>query len=209
MAGDASVAGHCPACLLALAIDVPGEPDDRSQDRLISSCRVINLLGAGPRGATYLAEDATSPNRLVVLKVFGLTVDAAERPAIDRRIAALVRLRHLHIVPVLGGGVSEQGQPFVISPYVPSVTLTRHVNGVAPGVEARRRLIAQVDEAVRHAHDCGLTHGRLVAANVLVSVDAGQPMARVTDFGLDRSVSPRIDLEALEALRAELTQGPS
>ena len=202
--GERPTGGQCPACLLALAVDVPIEMEDGAEASPIRSCRVLNLLGGGPRGATYLAEATTGENRLLVLKVFGAPAEHAERETIDRRIATLVELRHPHIVPVLGGGLTQAGQPYVISQYVPAVPLIRHCHRLEPGLEGRLRLFSQVSSAVQYAHECSIVHGRLVTDNVLVSVKGGSHLARVTDFGIDASADAQADVEALAALRAEL-----
>ncbi len=137
--------------------------------------------------------------RTVALKQ--LPASLAENPALRERFRrearAAARLRHENIVPVHDVGEVD-GVPFLTMELLGGSTLASLLRDVhsgpagefAPPGSRRREAIAalaQVAEAVDHAHAQGILHRDLKPANVLFDA-SGRP--HVADFGLAREVSP-------------------
>jgi serine/threonine-protein kinase len=145
--------------------------------------RIERELGAGGFGVVYLAYDPDVKRR-VALKV--LHPGRLHQPEVvarfQREARATARLRHPGIVQLYD--YSRQGPPYYL--------VTEHVAGEDPRAWCRRQqatpaqvaeLVAQVAEAVEHAHAQGVCHRDLKPGNILVD-DAGRP--HVLDFGLAR-----------------------
>src|SRR5262249_54983221 len=150
----------------------------------IGRYRILRLLGEGGMGAVYEAEQ-DNPRRPVALKVVrpGLV-----SPGLLKRFAQeaqiLGRLHHPGIVPIYEAGVAEDGQPFFALELILGATLDEYVRRHALDPAARLGLLAQVCDAVQHAHEHGVIHRDLKPGNILVD-EAGQP--KVLDFGVARA----------------------
>jgi hypothetical protein len=145
--------------------------------------QVERELGAGGFGVVYLAYDPDVKRR-VALKVLhpGRLNQPEALARFQREARATARLRHPGIVQLFD--YSRQGPPYYLA--------TEHVAGEDPRAWCAKQratpaqiaeLIAQVAEAVEHAHAQGVCHRDLKPGNILVDAD-GRP--HVLDFGLAR-----------------------
>jgi serine/threonine-protein kinase len=184
LAADATADGLCPRCLLRLGLASDDEAVGTPAEVLARQvrCRLLTLLGAGPHGPVYLAEQETPRFRLVVVKLIELDCEAEEaRRRLDRILPSLLKLDHPGILPVLDGGAGDR-QVYLVSAYHPAASLLRHTSRSSLPVETRLQLLASVCDAVAHAHKAIEVHGHLVADNVLVPAREAAS-ARVADFG--------------------------
>lgn len=164
----------------------PTEPDSPPD---IKGFRITGELGRGGMGVVYLAEQAC-PRREVALKVIR---SSASSPGLIRRLMreadVLARLKHPGIASVLESGTfsSPRGgvQPFFVMDVVRGEPITNYVQTHGSSVHERLRLLAQVCDAVQHAHAKGVIHRDLKPANVLVT-ESGDP--KVLDFGVARLI---------------------
>lgn len=153
----------------------------------IDGYRIVGVLGRGGMGVVYDAEQS-SPRRRVALKTLplaGAVRDADRR--LEREAALLARLAHPGIAVVYGCGraAALDGLPYVAMEYIDGVPLDRFASVHGLDVAARLDLLADVAEAVGHAHGCGIVHRDLKPGNVLVRSDGS---VKVLDFGLARLV---------------------
>jgi serine/threonine protein kinase len=83
--------------------------------------------------------------------------------------------------------------PFTVLEYVGGTTLERVLDS-APGkgmaVERARRILRQVSQALEVVHAKKVIHRDLKPSNILLSMEAGAEVAKVTDFGLVKLVDP-------------------
>src|SRR5262245_39097820 len=150
----------------------------------IGRYRVVRVLGEGGMGTVYEAEQ-DNPRRTVALKVIraGLTSDSLLK-RFAREAQILGRLRHPGIAQVYDAGVAEGGQPYFAMELIAGVLLDQHAREHALDAGGRLELVAQVCDAVQHAHERGVIHRDLKPGNILVE-SSGQP--RVLDFGVARA----------------------
>jgi len=140
---------------------------------------VVRELGRGAMGIVFEATDRLS-QRPVALKVLSATDVSPQRLERFRREGEIVAaLDHPGIVRVYSTTVF-QGRPCLVYELVPGA---RTLGDALPRADQRTRVgwVAEVAEAVGHAHARGVVHRDLKPDNVLVGADG---RARVTDFGV-------------------------
>ena len=145
--------------------------------------RLTELLGSGGMGDVYLAERATGDfeQRVAVKLVRRDLASAAvtRRFTEERRI--LARLRHPSIATMFGGGLTDDGRPYLVMEYVDGVPLDRHCAERDLPLERRVALVIAVCRAVAHAHARRTVHCDLKPDNVLVT---GDGEVKLLDFGI-------------------------
>src|SRR5262249_57157889 len=88
------------------------------------------------------------------------------------------------IAQVYEAGLADDGQPFFAMELIRGLPLDEFADRHGLDLAARLGLVAQVCDAVQHAHDRGVIHRDLKPANILVE-ETGQPKG--LDFGVARA----------------------
>jgi len=104
----------------------------------------------------------------------------------DRETQVLGRLQHPGIAQIYDAGTTDPatgGQPYFAMECVDGRPITAHAAAASLTTDARLALLAEVCDAVHHAHQRGVIHRDLKPANILVDT-AGQ--TKVLDFGIAR-----------------------
>jgi hypothetical protein len=143
---------------------------------------VTDKLGAGGFGAVYQASDPDL-KRDVAIKVPYPHLVSREADA-DSYLAEaqnVARLDHPGIVPVYDVGRTPEGQCYVVSKLIPGGSLDRDLDKRKRSFDESAKLIAQVAEALHHAHQRGLVHRDIKPGNILLD-EHGRPL--LADFGL-------------------------
>ncbi len=161
--------------------------------------RIVRLLGKGGMGAVYLAERADGEfEQMVALKLLAphLVEDSfAEKFRAERQV--LASLNHPHIVRLLDGGVSEQGEPYLATEYIEGTTLDRYASEKKLNVSERVRLFLQICSAVEYAHQNLIVHRDLKPGNILVARDG---TAKLLDFGTAKLLANPGEKTATESM---------
>src|SRR5260221_9186987 len=204
--------GHCPACLLELALAEEARPtEDEARptqpgrfDHYQLCTRqegVLEACGRGGMGVTYRAV-ATVLGHAVALKV--LEAQVATRPEARARFLrearAAARLRHPNVASVSYYGVRESdGQCFYAMDLVEGETLEARVRraGPLPAPEALE-IVAQVARALAVAEAQGVVHRDLKPTNLMLA-KGPELTVKVIDFGLAKAADA--------ASEADLSQG--
>ena len=144
---------------------------------------------AGGHFATYrlIREIARDPARIVFEAVSAggsshprvalhvLAADGSD-PAVSALIHAhgdrLARLDHPAIPRLLDGGVTAEGSVYLASEYATGDSIDEWCRHRRLSLRDRVTLVAEVCEAVQHAHEHLVAHGDLRPSNVLVSADS-------------------------------------
>lgn len=161
-------------------------------ETVLGDFRLVRELGRGGMGIVHEAWQR-SLDRRVAVKVLApaLVASPSAIARFRREAAAAGRLRHPHIVEVLGFG-SEQGQHFFAMQFVDGQPL----HDCAERFREPKRAVAlavQLASALAHAHQHGLVHRDVKPGNVLVRAD---DHALLTDFGVARDEAlPSLTLE--------------
>jgi serine/threonine protein kinase len=194
--------GLCPSCLFRQALEGPG-PENGDLPRSNSPApafvppapadlaghfpqlEILELLGQGGMGAVYKARQ-TKLDRLIAVKI--LPPEVARDPAFAERFMrearSLARLNHPHIVTVYDFG--EANGLFYFSMEFVDGKNVRHLleAGKLPQAQALR-IVPQVCEALRYAHDEGIVHRDIKPENILLDKKG---RVKIADFGLAKLV---------------------
>ncbi|MFJ3770438.1 PASTA domain-containing protein [Streptomyces sp. NPDC090075] len=165
------------------------------------------LLGSGGMTQVYLAHDLRL-DRPVAVKT--LRADLVHDPLLQERFRGEARstasLNHPAVAAVYDTGehpVHGVGLPYLVTEYVDGTTLREALyTEPPPSVGHALEITAGVLRALAHAHHCGIAHGDIRPANVMLT-SAGR--VKVRDFGTARyDVDAGSDLYATGCLLYEL-----
>jgi len=156
--------------------------DILSPGQRVGRYTIRTRLGRGGFADVFLADDAELP-RQVAIKVPRRgrlqTREQVDRFLDDARTA--VRVAGPGIVAIFDVGQLECGTPFVVMEHIDGGSLRERWASQRPSPRLAAEWMAQIAEAVHHAHKKGFVHRDLKPANVLLDRQ-GKP--RVADFGL-------------------------
>jgi predicted Ser/Thr protein kinase len=150
--------------------------------------RIVAVRGEGGMGIVYDAEQL-EPHRRVALKCLRPGSHApASLQRFQREAELMGRLRHPGIAQIIeAGSIDDDGrQPFLAMEFVDGVPLLEALRD-AP-LTTRIEVIAEVAEAVQHAHAHGIVHRDLKPSNVLVEKVGERWRPKVLDFGIARAL---------------------
>lgn len=155
---------------------------------VVGGFTLVKRLGAGGGGVVFLARQDEPLPREVALKILRDTLDDAElRWRFDVERQAISRMNHPGIARVLDAGLTTDGRPWLAMELVPGEPICGWCDGKRLTLERRALLVAEVCEAVHHAHQKGVIHRDLKPGNILVAEDeAGDSRSWVIDFGIAR-----------------------
>ena len=144
---------------------------------------IVRELGRGGMGTVFLARRADGQYQHdVALKMIRRTVDASGLESRFRRERQiLASLAHANIARLLDGGVTADGEPFLVMEYVAGEPLLAYAARQRLDAPARVALFLQVCRAVAYAHGRLVVHRDIKPSNVLVTAE-GEP--KLVDFGL-------------------------
>jgi tetratricopeptide (TPR) repeat protein/tRNA A-37 threonylcarbamoyl transferase component Bud32 len=174
---DATTA-HDPA-----ASAIPAIPGQRV--RYIGDYELISLLGRGGMGVVYRARQITL-NRQVALKMISNSefASADQLRRFQNEAEAVAALDHPGIVPIYEVGTFEDQRYFSMK-LIDGRGMEKALADLKADPREAARIVAEVADAVYHAHQRGILHRDLKPANILLDHESH---AHVTDFGLAKRI---------------------
>ncbi len=155
--------------------------------------RILRKLGEGGMGEVYLAEHLVL-RRHEALKI--LHVELASDPdfvaRFRREARATNRVQHANIVGVYDFGQLPDGRFFLAMEYAEGDRLDSLLERVGALPVARTlHILAQLADAIDHAHARGVVHRDLKPANLMLTQHRGQlDVLKVLDFGIAKIIAP-------------------
>jgi len=161
--------------VLALA---EGEQEPPKQ---LGRYRLDQLLGEGGFGQVWRGFD-TELHRAVAVKFFTAwgAGSSGARALFRKEAQKVANLHHPHIVPVYDIG-QEGSYDFIVYQLIEGTSLAKRIAEARPSFKESARIVAQVAEALHHAHLCGIVHRDVKPSNILLDKEG---RAYLTDFGI-------------------------
>lgn len=161
--------------------------------------RVRDLLGQGGMGAVVGAVNVPTGAE-VALKFMNapgsLAPHAGERFEREARIGGTQR--HPNVVRVFDVGECQYGR-YLVMERLYGRSLAEHLAGGPLAVDEAVRIALGVARGIGHAHQLGIVHRDLKPGNVFLAdePDAEQPVPKVLDFGISRTLHSEEPLRTL------------
>jgi tetratricopeptide (TPR) repeat protein/tRNA A-37 threonylcarbamoyl transferase component Bud32 len=170
--------------------------------RYIGDYELLSVLGQGGMGVVYKARQI-SLNRDVALKMIRNSELASEDQIrrFQNEAEAVALFDHPGIVPIYEVGLHGDQRYFSMK-LIEGAGLDKRLKSSPLKPRVAAELVAEVAEAIHHAHQRGLLHRDLKPANILLDAE-GHP--HVTDFGL----SKRMEQESGLTMSGEIMGTPA
>jgi serine/threonine protein kinase len=148
----------------------------------IGRYRIERQLGSGGFGVVLLAHD-DELMRYVAVKVPHpeLLKNPKQSEAYRREARSVAMLDHPHIVPVYDVGMTDEFPCFIVSKYIPGISLAARMQQSRLSISEAVSIVASIAHALHYAHTQRLIHCDVKPLNILLSIDA-EPF--LIDFGL-------------------------
>ena len=165
----------------------------RQQGRRIGAFEIIREIGRGGMARVFLARRADGQfEQHVAVKLLrpGLDSDADhERFRVERQI--LASLDHPHVARLFDGGVTDEGQPYLVLEHVDGRPINAYCDAESVDLRHRLELFLTVCDATQYAHQRLIVHRDLKPSNILVTADG---RVKLLDFGLAKLLEPDVAL---------------
>ncbi len=148
----------------------------------IPGYHIKTTLGEGGMACVYLATQK-SLDRPVAIKVLdaSLSKDELVQTQFAQESKIIAQLNHPNIVQVIDQGVTDQGLPYFVMPYVKSISLDSILQRDDVSMTRKLDILIQICAALAYAHRNGVIHRDIKPGNVLVDYDGH---VRLVDFGI-------------------------
>lgn len=186
----AGVAAADQAAAHAVASKPPAAPEvDPWIGRTIGHFRLERLIARGGMGAVYFGRRITGDFAQEI--AFKLASSRLTSPWLRQRFLlerqTLASLHHPNIARLLDGGLTAEGEPFLVMEYVEGQQLDVYCDHTVASVADIVRLLLELCDAVSFVHRNLIIHRDLKPANVLVTPEG---RVKLLDFGAAKLLNP-------------------
>ncbi len=155
----------------------------------VGAYQLVREIGRGGMGVVYLAQRVDGEfEQQVALKVVRRSFadsELARRFRRERQI--LASLNHPNIARLLDGGVSAEGEPYIVMECVEGQRIDDYCDKKSFSTDGRLRLFLGVCRGISYAHQNLVVHRDIKPSNILVTGD-GTP--KLLDFGIAKLLDP-------------------
>ncbi|HEY2880816.1 MAG TPA: protein kinase [Pirellulales bacterium] len=149
---------------------------------LIGRYSIKRTLGSGSFGMVYQCFDEGLKREVAIKVPHGANSNSAARvKEFMHEAQSAARLKHPGIVSVMDTSQTPDGRVFIVYEFIPGSTLQNKFEEGTYSLEDAARWIAEVAEALNHAHQQNIIHRDIKPANVLVDAEG---KTHIADFGL-------------------------
>ena len=182
---DVRFCSQCGAPVAQVATE--GDPIRTAlSEKLRGEYHVIRLLGQGGMGAVYLAKDLILEREVAVKVLKTRSHDGQTYDRFRREARTAAKLSHPNIVPLHTFGEVD-GMPYFVMGYVRGEPLSTRLQREGKTTEDEGlRLLAEIADALDHAHRQGVVHRDIKPENILIEDETGRAM--LTDFGVAKAL---------------------
>lgn len=175
-----------------------GDAGDDTFPSRIGRFQLRRRIGAGGMGAVFEAEQ-DHPRRTVALKIIhpGMVSQSLLR-RFEHEVQILGQLQHPGIAQIYEAGRAETehgAKPYFAMEYIQGRPLLEYVKHHGLNTRGRLTLMAEIADAVHHAHQKGVIHRDLKPGNILVEeAGAARGHPKILDFGVARAIHSDVQL---------------
>ncbi len=167
--------------------DVKSDPFELVQRVVASRFRVIDLHAMGTTCAVYEVEPPGVGHARRALKVLR-PLETREPQAMERLewfIRRFSELKHPHLEQVFELGYLADETPFLLTEWLPGVTLDQYLqeHGTLSAAQAMM-ILRQVAQGLAKMHEAGLVHGDVLPQHILLMGHASIERAVLTNAGI-------------------------
>jgi serine/threonine protein kinase len=180
-------AGHLRVCPDDQTVLMAIKADNRVGSILAERYEIIDVIKSGGMGTVYKARQLLI-NRIVAIKMLQqnmlTNIDALKRFRLEAQAAS--RLATPNILTIYDFGLTPEGQPYMVMPYLDGVSLDE-VLAKEKRINVLRVLdiSIQISAAMAHAHSHGVLHRDIKPSNImLVDNDDQVDFVQIVDFGI-------------------------
>ncbi len=156
---------------------VPGKPQD-----FLGRYSIKRTLGSGSFGLVYHCFDEELKREVAIKVPHGASSKSQSRvKEFLHEAQSAARLRHPGIVTVLDTSQTLDGRVFIVYEFIPGKTLQDHFDEGKYTHQDAARWVAEVADALHHAHKQSIVHRDIKPANILVDSEG---KTHIADFGL-------------------------
>jgi tRNA A-37 threonylcarbamoyl transferase component Bud32 len=144
-------------------------------------------------GVVYMANQTTPVERRVAIKIIKPGMDSKQVIArFEAERQALAMMDHPNIAKVHDAGTTDSGRPYFVMELVDGIPVTRFCDEQRLTARERLELFIPICRAIQHAHEKGVIHRDIKPGNILVTRYDGQPVPKIIDFGVAKSIHQRL-----------------
>ena len=158
----------------------------------LGSWRIVGQAGRGGMGVVYRAERADGAFEMEsAIKLIGSRHPGVVERLIQER-QLLARLNHPGISRLIDGGLTDDGQAYLVMEWVQGEDLSERIRASLDPLET----FGEIADALTHAHQRMVVHGDVKPGNVRITPNG---RARLLDFGVARLLADESGDPCLEA----------
>ncbi len=156
----------------------PAEPPKE----FIGRYSIKRTLGSGSFGRVYQCFDEDLKREVAIKVPHGTAAGSQARfKEFLHEAQSAARLKHPGIVSVMDTSQASDGRVFIVYEFIPGTTLQQSLDQGKYTHADAARWVAEVAEALNHAHKQGIVHRDIKPANILLD---GEGKTHIADFGL-------------------------
>lgn len=152
---------------------------------------VIEFVGEGSFGHVFKARQEAPLNRSVAIKLVkpGLCLkEVVARFDVERQ--SLAMMNHPGIAKIFSADHTADGRPYFAMEFVDGISITEYARHHQCSLTERLELMADVCDALQHAHEKDIVHRDIKPSNILVYDLNGRRRVKLIDFGVSKILSP-------------------
>ena len=191
---------------------LPSQPGHSYQTpgTMIGPYKLMEQIGEGGFGLVYVAEQQERVRRRVALKIIKPGMESREvLTRFEAEQQAIALMDHPNIARVFDAGVTDTAQPYFVMELVRGVPLIAFCDSKKLDMSERLKLFVTICHAVQHAHQKGIIHRDLKPSNILVTIQDGQPLAKVIDFGVAKAIGQSLTVKTIYTRFASMVGTPA
>jgi serine/threonine protein kinase/Flp pilus assembly protein TadD len=171
--------------------------------------RLLQEIGSGGMGIVYQADQTEPFHRRVAVKIIKIGMDTRQVVArFEAERQALAVMDHPNIAKAFDAGVTATGRPYFVMEFISGIPITAYCDEYKLSMRQRLELFIPVCQAVQHAHQKGVIHRDLKPSNVLVTVNEGQAVPKIIDFGIARATEHHLAQQTIFTEQGQMIGTP-